>query len=333
MNDLHPALAFLQEKMHTARAVGPDTLRLDVDGAQAEIFVAAANAGPAFFAAGQTRLSYRCISGLPDIARERLRAVLLELKDRLATSRVAGPHDPLPEGGGWTDCARGSDLPAWRDWVTRSYRMSVEAGGRDACTGLPDCLDMRVRPPIQPQWVELTAAPRNGPCSRCGRARSCPAARESDGGEHDLKPLRHADAGSAELAALRVLAEASSVPLADALEAYSLLTTACGDRALDGALPLVNDNRIGCASSAIIRWSQAMRSVVRSIGGDVWRSGSLRRAGSPPARRGSSMRGWLVRPKPSLPLWGCPSASKWIRQGSVSRSTLIRIRATARSAS
>jgi hypothetical protein len=35
-----------------------------------------------------------------------------------------------------------------------------------------------------------------------------------------------------------VLSEAAAVPLAHALEAYSCLTTACGDRALDGALAL-----------------------------------------------------------------------------------------------
>jgi len=83
----------------------------------------------------------------------------------------------------------------------------------------------------------LAEAPRNGPCSQCGRARGCPAARESDG-RSGLRPLRHADAGSAELAALCRLSAASSIPLTHALEAYSLLTTACEDRALDGALAL-----------------------------------------------------------------------------------------------
>ncbi len=239
MNGLHPALAFLQEKMRTAHALSADTLLLDIDGARVEIFLVPANAaGPVFYAAGQTRLSYRCAPGLPDFARERLRGSLLEIKERLAAGRVVDPHAPLAEGGGWMDGIGPGDLPAWRDWVTRSYRASVEAGRQDECCGLPDCLDLRMRPPVQAQWVELAAAPRNGPCSQCGRARGCPAARESDNDGGGLKPLCHADAGSAELAALRVLAEASSVPLAHALEAYSFLTSACGDRALAGALAL-----------------------------------------------------------------------------------------------
>src|SRR5262249_12459543 len=63
-------------------------------------------------------------------------------------------------------------------------------------------------------------------------------------GETGLKPLCHVDAGGAELAAVRVLAEASGVPLARALDVYALLITACGDRALDGALALEFSARV-----------------------------------------------------------------------------------------
>jgi hypothetical protein len=236
MNDLHPALAFLHRIMPRAQAVGADTLRWDIDDGWVEICVAPANADPVFFAAGRTRLSYRHSAGLPDRTRDRLQLLLLKLNERLAAGRVSDPRDPLPAGGGWTDCVKGGDRRAWRDWVARSYRASVEAGRRDECSGLPECLDLRTRPPIQRQCVELAETPRTGPCSRCGRARRCPAAQDSD--EGGLKPLRHADVGSAELAALRVLAEAFSVPLARALEAYTLLTDACVDRALDGATAL-----------------------------------------------------------------------------------------------
>jgi hypothetical protein len=238
MSGLHPALAFLCERVPAARAAGADTLLLDIDGARVEIFLVSAEAARVFFAAGQTRLAYRCSAELPDRTKERLRVTLLDLKEQLAAGQVTDPHGPLPEGGGWTEGIRDGDRPAWRDWAARSYRASVESGRRDECTGLPDCLDMRMRPPIQPHWRELAEAPRNGPCSQCGRARGCASARNSDSGEDLLKPLRHADAGSAELAALRVLAEASTVPLAQAVEAYTHLTAACGDRSLDGALPL-----------------------------------------------------------------------------------------------
>ncbi len=238
MNSVHPALAFLQDRMPTARAVGSETLRLEIDGARVEICVAPANGGSAFFAEGGTRLSYRCSSGLPDRAKERLRAVLLELKAALAAGHVVDPHAPLPEGGGWTDRIDGSDLPAWRDWAARSYRAAVEADRREDCRGLPDCLDLRMRPPIPSPCIELAEPPGSGPCARCGRARVCASARESAEGELGLKPLRHADAGSAELAALRVLSAAAAFPLADALEAYALLVGACEDRTLAGASPL-----------------------------------------------------------------------------------------------
>src|SRR5438093_12843773 len=112
MNGVHPALAFLQDKMPTARAVGTDTLLLEIDGARVEIFVAPANDGPALFAAGRTRLAYRCSSGLSDLAKERLRGVLLELRAALAAGRIVDPRAPLPEGGGWTDRI---DPAAWRD--------------------------------------------------------------------------------------------------------------------------------------------------------------------------------------------------------------------------
>ncbi len=233
MNGLHPALAFLQEKMPTARAVGTDTLRLEIDGVRVEIFVAPTNDGPALFAAGRTRLAYRCSSSLPDVVKERLRGLLLELKGALAAGRVVDPRMPLPEGGGWTDRIAASEVATWRDWVARSYRAAVETDRRDDCRGLPDCLDLRMRPAMAAPCSELAAPPSTGPCARCGRARVCPSAGES--AEAGLKPLRHADAGSAELAALRVLSAAAAFPLEDALEAYALLIGACGDRALAGA--------------------------------------------------------------------------------------------------
>jgi hypothetical protein len=122
--------------------------------------------------------------------------------------------------------------------VVRSYRAAVEADQRDDCRGLPDCLDLRMRPPIPSPDSEFAEPPGAGPCARCGRARVCPSARESAEGEAGLKPLRHADASSAELAALRVLSAAAALPLTDALEAYGLLIGACGDRTLAGASPL-----------------------------------------------------------------------------------------------
>jgi hypothetical protein len=236
MMGVHPALAFLQGKMPTARAVGTDTLRLEIHGEHVEIFVAPENGSPVLFAAGWTRLAYRCRSGLSPLVKERLRAVLLELKAALAAGRVVDPRAPLPEGGGWTDGIDGSDLAAWRDLVVRSYRAAIEADRRDHCHGLPDCLDLRMRPPLPSPSIELAAPPSTGPCARCGRARVCPSARESAPGE--LKPLRHADASSAELAALRVLAAEAGLSMADAIEAYTLLIGACGDRTLAGALPL-----------------------------------------------------------------------------------------------
>src|SRR5688572_2552852 len=221
--------------MPTARAVGDDTLRLEIHGERVEIFVAPESDGSALFAAGGTRLAYRCRAGLSDVVKERLRAVLLELRAALAAGQVVDTRAPLPAGGGWTDGINGSDFSAWRDWVARGYRMAVEAARSDDCRGLPDCLDLRMRPPIPSSSIELSAPPRVGPCARCGRVRVCPSAQE---GEHGLKPLRHADAGSAELAALRVLATEAAVPMADALEAYTLLISASGDRTLAGALPL-----------------------------------------------------------------------------------------------
>jgi hypothetical protein len=246
MNGVHPALAFLQDRVPNARAVGADTLLLELDGARVEIFVAPANGGPAFFASGGTRLAYRCSAGLPDHTKERLRGVLLELKAVLAAGRVAHPRAPLPEGSGWTERIDGSDLAAWREWVVESYRAAVEADRRDDCRGLPDCLDLRMRPPLPSPSFELTKPPSTGPCSRCGRVRVCPSARENAEQEH--KPLRHADASSAELAALRVLSAAAGLPLADALEAYTLLIGACEDRTLAGASPIEYSVRLAAGA-------------------------------------------------------------------------------------
>ncbi len=237
MNGLHPALAFLRDRMQSARALAPDTLVLDVEGTRVEIFVVPADARRAFFAAGPTKLSYRCSGEITNRAKESLRRVLLDIAELLSAGGVIGPEGPLPEGGAWANGLRSDDLPAWRDWVMRSYRTSIEGGRQqDTCAGLPDCLDTRMRPPIQPRSNELAEAPDSGPCSRCGRARFCFAARNRDADL--LKPVRHGDAVGAELAALRVLAEASSVQLAQALEAHSVLADACGDRAVEGALPL-----------------------------------------------------------------------------------------------
>ncbi len=235
---MHPALAFLLETIPAARPGGADTLRLEIDGERVEIFVAPENGGSTLFAAGTTTLAYRCRSGLSPLVKERLRAVLLELRAALAAGRVADPHASLPARHGWTEPLGGEDLSAWRAWVVRSYRAAVEAGRSDDCRGLPDCLDLRMRPPLAAPSVAWSAPPRTGPCARCGRARACPSARERAEGEDGLKPLRHADPTSAELAALRVLAAEAAVPMAGALEAHGLLIDACGDRALAGALPL-----------------------------------------------------------------------------------------------
>lgn len=232
MTELHPALAFLRDRIPSARAVGAEVLAFQVDGVRIEIFTVPAGGAPALFAAGSTRLSYRCSASIAESAKESLRRVLLELRDALSTGRVESVRDALPDGGGWTES--GADPTVWRDWAVRSYRGIVATGRRDACAGLPDCLDLRMRPPIAAPWPEIVAVPRSGPCSRCGRAGGCAAARVSD----DLyKPLRHADAASAELAALQVLAQAASLPLEKALAAYRDLNSACGDRALEGALP------------------------------------------------------------------------------------------------
>jgi len=230
--------------MPGARVAGADTLRLELEGACVDIFVAP-DGGPALFAAGDTRLAYRCGSRLPDRAKERLRGVLLELKAALAAGRVEDPRAPLPHGGGWIDRIDASHPASWREWVVRSYRAAVEADRRDDCRGLPDCLDLRMRPPIQSPCVDFAEPPRTGPCARCGRARVCSSARES---ADELEPLRHADAGSAELAALRVLSEAAALPLADALEAYALLIAACGDRTLAGASPLEYSVRLAAGA-------------------------------------------------------------------------------------
>ncbi|MFN8641276.1 MAG: hypothetical protein U0802_06315 [Candidatus Binatia bacterium] len=72
---------------------------------------------------------------------------------------------------------------------------------------------------------------------RCARAPGCAAARDRDDASDAIKPLRHGDAASGELAALRALAADTSVPLAAALDAYARLQAAVGDRAVDGAMP------------------------------------------------------------------------------------------------
>lgn len=238
MSGVHPALAFLQETVPNARAVGPDTLRLEIDGERVEIFVAAEGDASVLFAAEGTQLAYRCRSGVSPAVKERLRAVLLDLKARLAAGRVADPRTPLPAGGGWTERVDGTDAAAWRDWATRSYQDAVEAGRNDDCRGLPDCLDLRMRPPLASPSAALHAPPERGPCARCGRAQVCPSAHEEGNDDPALQPLRHADAVSAELAALRVLATEAAIPMVEALEAYTLLIDAPGDRALTGAMPL-----------------------------------------------------------------------------------------------
>ncbi|MCC6848774.1 MAG: hypothetical protein IT294_09755 [Deltaproteobacteria bacterium] len=239
MNGVHPALAFLREKFPTTRVVGPDTLRLEIDGARVEVFVAPEGNGSALFATGATTLAYRCGSGLSPSAKERLRRVLLEIRAALTAGRIGDPHRPLPTGGGWTDRIDGaSDLSAWRDWVVRGYRAAIEEGRTDDCQGLPDCLDLRMRPAIPSPDRALHPPPRSGPCARCGRSRACSSAREHAEDASEWKPLRHVDGASAELAALHALATEAAIPMADALEAYTLLGSACGDRSLAGALPL-----------------------------------------------------------------------------------------------
>lgn len=238
MSPVHPALAFLESKMPNARAVGSDTLRLEIDGERVEIFVASEHDGSVLFASEGTNLAYRCRSGLSPAVKDRLRAVLLDLKAMLTAGRVADPRSPLPAGGGWTEPLDGTDVAAWRDWAARSYRAAVEAGRNDHCHGLPACLDLRMRPPLPAPSHALHAPPRHGPCARCGRAQVCPSAHEQADGASALKPLRHTDAASAELVALRVLAAEAAIPMAEALEAYTRLIDAPGDRALAGAMPL-----------------------------------------------------------------------------------------------
>ncbi len=237
MIGLHPALAFLRDTTPGARSLGNDTLLLNIEGTAVEIFVVPADAPRAFFTAGQTKLSYRCRGELPGGAVESVRRVLLELRTSLSAARISSPDDPLSDNGAWTDAFDSHALPAWREWAIRNYRVAIEGGRQQvSCAGLPDCLDIRMRPPVQPTTPELTEAPKNGPCARCGRARTCSAA--SDRADTKVAPLRHTDALGAELAALRVLAQASSVPLEQALDAHSLLAEACGERSLAGALPL-----------------------------------------------------------------------------------------------
>lgn len=248
MNRLHPALSFVRDHVRPAFALGTDTIRLDIGGTPVEVFVAPANGAAVFFAADRTRLSYRCPAGLPDGAKERVRAVLLELKERLARAYLSDRHAPVAAGGGWTDDVRPDELSAWRAWAARSYRDAIERGRRDDCAGLPDCLDLRMRPPLAPPWLELGEQPRTGPCAACGRARGCPTAAES--APEDLRSLRHADPITAEVAALHTLAEAASLPLARALEAYTLLTSACTDRALEGAIPLEYSIRLAAGRTA-----------------------------------------------------------------------------------
>lgn len=236
MKGLHPALAYLREKLRAAQVLGTDTLVLDVAGVRVELFVAPSDRRLAFFSAGRTKLSYRCAGTLSESSKESLRELLLEARGLLEAGRIVAPRDPLPEAGGWTDAVEAGDLSTWRDWATRNYRAAVEGGRQQSfCAGLPECLDLRMRPPIQSTWTDLDNAPDRGPCASCGRARGCFAA---DGTNTGLTPLRHADAAGAEVAALHVLATAASIPLDRALESYSALNDACGDRAVDGAIPL-----------------------------------------------------------------------------------------------
>ena len=186
MNGVHPALAFLQDKMPTARAVGADTLRLEIDGAWVEIFLAPAHHGPAFFAAGHTKLAYRCSSGLSDLTKERLHRVLLELKAPLAAGRVIDPRAPLPEGGdGPTASTRatrglaglgGAELPR-RGRSGPSRRLPWAAG-------LPRPAHAAAHS-IAVDQVDGTT--QTGPCARCGRARVCPSARDSAEDEEGLR--------------------------------------------------------------------------------------------------------------------------------------------------
>lgn len=236
MSHVHPALAYLQHKQPAAVVVGADTLRLTIDGEHLELFPARTNEEPTWFAAGRTRLAYRCRSGLSAAVREQLRGVLLDLRASLEAGRIVDPHTPLPAGGGWTDDLAGTALEPWRDWATQSYRTVVEQNRSDECHGLPDCLDLRMRPAIAPSIDALKTPPTTGPCAQCGRARVCSSAAERSAG--GLKALRHADAATAEVAALRALSTAADLPAKDALEAYALLLEACGDRTVAGALPL-----------------------------------------------------------------------------------------------
>lgn len=246
MNRVQPALAFLQQKLPAASVVPPDTLRVVIDGEPIEIFPALTPGDPAWFAAGRTRLAYRCRPGLPAATRERLRGVFLEWRATLEAGRVVDLRAPLPIGGGWTDGVDDGDLQGWRDWAERSYRAAVEGNRNDECHGLPDCLDLNMRPPVRPPTDELQTPPDTGPCASCGRARVCPGSSERPAGH--LKALRHADASGAELAALRALSGAAGLPEKDALEAYTLLVDACGDRAVAGALPLEFSIRLAPAT-------------------------------------------------------------------------------------
>lgn len=238
MSAMHPALAFLLTKVPGARAVGADAVRLEIDGTHLEILIASDDGAATWFAEGRTRLAYRCPSGLPSVVKERLRTTLLELRSTLAAARIADLGAPLPAGGGWTDGIRERGLSAWRDWVVPTYRDVVAANRSDDCAGLPDCLDLRMRPPIAVPGLAFAPPPASGPCARCGRARTCPSASEEKDGSDAPKPLRHADAASGELAALRVLAAEAAIPLADAVDAYTRLVETCGDRGIAGALPL-----------------------------------------------------------------------------------------------
>ena len=235
---MHPALAFLLTKVPGARAVGAGALRLEIDGTPVDLLVASDDGAATWFAEGRTRLAYRCPSGLAPAVKERLRAALLELRAALSAARIVDLRAALPAGGGWTDGLHERSLAAWRDWAVPTYRDVVAANRSDDCAGLPDCLDLRMRPPIAGPGIAFAAPPASGPCARCGRARTCPSAREEKDGADAPKPLRHADTASGELAALRVLAAEAAIPAAEAVDAYTRLVETCGDRGLAGALPL-----------------------------------------------------------------------------------------------
>ena len=136
MNGLHPALAFLHGRLPGAHPVSGDRLVWQVDDCQLEVFVAPPQ-GKTFFAAGDTALSYSCPARLGDAQKQRLRTVLLELKDSLGHAWVTDANKELPPGGGWTDRAGSGDLSAWRDWVIRSYRASVAASYRTTTRATP----------------------------------------------------------------------------------------------------------------------------------------------------------------------------------------------------